>query len=152
MPIICATGERPESAKPSVLLVDDEADLLYLLERLLQREGFDVVGTASDGEEAITMVASAQPDAVLLDLAMPTLDGQAAVPRLVLDAPTTMVAILSAHVTAEQARSLFDLGAFCVYDKAAVSTIATALRADLARFRRALDGEDLMPRRDLRDR
>lgn len=136
---------------PSLLLVDDDADLLYLLERLLRREGFDVVGTASDGEEAVGMAASARPDAVLLDLAMPTLDGEAAVPRLVREAPTTMVAILSAHVTAEQARSLFGLGAFCVYDKAEVSTIATSLRADLARFRRALEGEDLMPRRHPRE-
>lgn len=135
-----------------MLLVDDEPDLLYLLERLLQREGFDVVGTASDGQEAIAAVSDAKPDIVLLDLAMPTLDGEAAVPQLVLEAPTTMVVILTAHVTAEQARSLFDLGAFAVHDKAEVSTIATSLRRELASFRRVLDGEDAMPRHHFRGR
>lgn len=135
-----------------MLLVDDEPELLYLLERLLQGEGFDVVGTASDGQEAIGAVSAAKPDIVLLDLAMPTLDGEAAVPQLVLEAPTTMVVILTAHVTAEQARSLFHLGAFAVHDKAEVSTIATSLRRELASLRRVLDGEDAMPRHHLRGR
>lgn len=142
----------PPPAQPSVLLADDEPDLLFLLERLLQREGFEVVGTASDGAEAITMVADAQPDIALLDLAMPTLDGEAAVPQLVLEAPTTMVVILTAHVTGEQARSLFHLGAFAVLDKAEVSTIAMSLRHELANFRRALEGEDTMPRHHFRQR
>lgn len=111
-----------------------------------------MVGSASDGAEAITKVADVQPDIVLLDLAMPTLDGEAAVPHLVLEAPTTMVVILTAHVTSEQARSLFHLGAFAVLDKAEVSTIAMSLRHELGNFRRVLDGEDTMPRRRSRER
>ncbi len=57
-----------------VLVVDDEAANVRLLTALLAREGYAVV-TASDGEEALAMVASEQPDLVLMDVLMPTLSG-----------------------------------------------------------------------------
>jgi putative two-component system response regulator len=57
-----------------VLVVDDEAANVRLLTALLAREGYAVV-TASDGEEALAMVASEQPDLVLMDVLMPALSG-----------------------------------------------------------------------------
>jgi putative two-component system response regulator len=57
-----------------VLVVDDEAANVRLLNTLLTREGYVVV-TASDGEEALAMVASAHPDLVLMDVLMPKLSG-----------------------------------------------------------------------------
>jgi putative two-component system response regulator len=57
-----------------VLVVDDEAANVKLLKSLLTRERYTVV-TASDGEEALAMVASAQPDLVLMDVLMPKLSG-----------------------------------------------------------------------------
>jgi putative two-component system response regulator len=57
-----------------VLLVDDEPANLRLLKRLLTREGFRVV-TASDGDEALAMVASEQPDLVVMDVLMPKVSG-----------------------------------------------------------------------------
>ena len=57
-----------------VLVVDDEAANVKLLNSLLTREGYTVV-TASDGEEALAMVASAHPDLVLMDVLMPKLSG-----------------------------------------------------------------------------
>lgn len=129
----------------SVVLVDDEPDVVFLLERLLPREGFTIAGTASDGQQGIDQVARTHPDAVLLDLAMPTLDGEAALPTLVLEAPRTMVVVLSAHANPERARGLLSRGAFAVYEKGDLGAVPAALAHDLARFRRVLDGEEAMP-------
>ena len=57
-----------------VLVVDDEAANVRLFTSLLTREGYTVV-TASDGEEALAMVASTHPDLVLMDVLMPKLSG-----------------------------------------------------------------------------
>jgi putative two-component system response regulator len=57
-----------------VLLVDDEAANIRLLKTLLLREGYSVV-TASDGDEALAMVTSQQPDLVVMDVLMPKLSG-----------------------------------------------------------------------------
>ena len=57
-----------------VLVVDDEAANVRLLKTLLTREGYGVV-TASDGDEAIAMVASELPDLVVMDVLMPKLSG-----------------------------------------------------------------------------
>ena len=128
-----------------MVLVDDEPDILFLLERLLEQHGFTVVATARDGEQGIAEVAEAQPDVVLLDLAMPTLDGEAALPTLVLEAPHTMVVVLSSHVDPARTRSLLERGAFAVYDKVDLDDVGESLVHDLDRFRRALGGEDTMP-------
>ena len=55
-------------------MVDDEAANVRLLKTMLTREGYSVV-TASDGEEALAMVASEQPDLVVMDVLMPELSG-----------------------------------------------------------------------------
>jgi two-component system response regulator MprA len=57
-----------------VLVVEDEPAVRESLERVLLHEGFDV-DVAADGREAIRQVAAARPDAVLLDVLMPQLDG-----------------------------------------------------------------------------
>ncbi len=57
-----------------ILLVDDEADILELLEYNLEQEGFEVV-KAMDGEEAVALAKKEKPDLVLLDIMMPRMDG-----------------------------------------------------------------------------
>lgn len=57
-----------------ILIVDDEADILDLLEYNLEKEGYHVL-RAIDGEEAITIAQKEKPDMVLLDIMMPKLDG-----------------------------------------------------------------------------
>ncbi len=139
-----AEGDE-QDRRPTVVLVDDEPDVLFLLERLLTKQGFEVVGSARDGEQGISCVGDHQPDVVLLDLAMPTLDGEAALPRLVLEAQQTMVVVLSSHVDPRRSRELLSRGAFAVYDKQDFEGVLSALPDDLDRFRRALDGEDTVP-------
>jgi len=65
-----------------VLIVDDEADVRLLLRVQLQQEGFEVVGEASDGREAIDRCVELTPDAVVLDLLMPGMSGFEAIAPL----------------------------------------------------------------------
>ena len=65
-----------------VVLVDDTRDLRELMRLAMVRGGFDVVGEAADGREGIEVCAQQQPDVVLLDLAMPVMDGIEALPGI----------------------------------------------------------------------
>lgn len=60
--------------QPSLLIVEDEQDLLEVLRFSLTREGFSV-RTAENGEDAIRMVRQKRPDLIVLDLMLPTIDG-----------------------------------------------------------------------------
>jgi CheY-like chemotaxis protein len=64
-----------------VLVADDEPDLLALARSTLELAGHEVV-TASDGAEAVRMAVSSSPDAVVLDIMMPRLDGLTALRQL----------------------------------------------------------------------
>lgn len=137
--------QRDAPSRPSVVIVDDEPDLVLLVDRLLSRSGFEVVGTARDGRAGIETVAEHQPDVALLDLAMPHLDGAEALPDIIRRAPETMVAILSANLDNEKAERLMYRGAFAAYDKGDLGRLADVLEEDLASFRRVLDGADDVP-------
>ena len=65
-------------SKQTILVVDDEKDLLDLIEYNLKKEGFDVL-KAEDGKEGIEMAREHHPDLVLLDIMMPKMDGLEAV-------------------------------------------------------------------------
>ena len=129
----------------SVVLVDDQADLRFLLQRILVRHGYEVVGEADDGEAGVDLVTDAQPDIVLLDLAMPRFSGEEALPRIVRHAPATMVAILSAHLNTDRARDLLLQGAFTAYDKGDLAQLPPLLGEDLDTFRRVMEGEEAVP-------
>ena len=59
-----------------VLLADDAAEMRMLLRMALEFDGrFEVIGDASDGAEALVLLEREQPDAVVLDMAMPNVDG-----------------------------------------------------------------------------
>ena len=79
-----------------ILLVDDHPLTRDALAALLAQEGFEVVGDAASGEEAITEAKRLQPDLVLLDLTMPGMDGLTALPRIREGAPDTEVVVLTA--------------------------------------------------------
>jgi CheY-like chemotaxis protein len=65
-----------------VLVVDDRVDIRMVLDMLLTEEGFDVVGEAADGHEAIDGVLRYHPDIVILDREMPGMNGEEAAPQL----------------------------------------------------------------------
>lgn len=69
------------SNKQTILVVDDEQDLLDLIEYNLQKEGFDVL-KAEDGKEGIEVAREYSPNLVLLDVMMPKMDGLEVVERM----------------------------------------------------------------------
>ena len=80
-----------------VVLVDDVDDLRLLLHTLFAPyPGVEVVGEATNGQDAIAVVEATQPDLVVLDLSMPVMDGVSALPRLRRVAPAARVVVLSA--------------------------------------------------------
>jgi DNA-binding NarL/FixJ family response regulator len=82
-----------------ILIVDDHPLTRDALSGLLVQQGFDVVGTASDGAEAVRVAASLQPELVLLDLSMPGIGGLEALPRIREAAPGCEVVVLTASGT-----------------------------------------------------
>ena len=67
---------------PRVVIAEDEALIRLDLAEMLEEEGYDVVGQAEDGEKAVALAESLQPDLVILDVKMPRLDGIAAAERI----------------------------------------------------------------------
>ena len=73
------------TAAPSrhrIVVAEDEALIRLDLVEMLREEGYDVVGEAGDGEEAIRLVEELRPDVVVLDVKMPGLDGLSAAERI----------------------------------------------------------------------
>jgi signal transduction histidine kinase len=91
---VSAAGDQ--ATRPvRVLVVDDTPALRVLMRAVLEGTGFEVVGEAGDGLAAITQAMELKPDLVLLDLAMPVMDGLEALPRLREGLPETKVVIVS---------------------------------------------------------
>ena len=81
-----------------ILLADDHTVMRSGLRLLLERQpGFEVVGEAADGRQAVELAASEKPDVVVMDIAMPHLNGVEATRQIVNRAPLTAVVILSMH-------------------------------------------------------
>lgn len=99
-------------ARRSVLLVDDTADIRMLLRQALELDGsFDVVGEAGDGAVALELAEALQPDLVLLDLAMPRMDGLQVLPLLLERSPGSRVVVLSGFEHAALGAEALRLGA-----------------------------------------
>lgn len=81
----------------SVLLADDHPVFRQGLRALLEREMFDVIGEAADGFEAIAMAERLQPQIVVIDLAMPALNGIDAVREIVKRAPRAKAILLTMY-------------------------------------------------------
>jgi DNA-binding NarL/FixJ family response regulator len=80
-----------------VLIADDHRVLIGSLRALLERHGFEIVGEATTGEQALAVAAKAHPHVVLMDLEMSGTGGLAAAHRMKQIAPASKILILSAH-------------------------------------------------------
>ena len=106
-----------------VLVVDDAANLRDLLTLLLELEDdFEVVGSAADGAQAIERAALLQPDIVLLDLAMPVMDGLQALPQLRELLPDATIVIFSGYEHQSLAQEALTAGADGYIEKGAAVT------------------------------
>ncbi|MGB4068635.1 MAG: response regulator transcription factor [Nitrospira sp.] len=95
-----------------ILIVEDHALVRAGMKALLQKiEGIEVVGDMGDGLEAVKSVQMDAPDLVLMDIAMPGLNGLDATARIVKDSPTTRVILLSMHANEEYLRQALQVGA-----------------------------------------
>jgi two-component system, OmpR family, response regulator MprA len=95
---------------PAVLLVDDDARILRMLERTLAAEGYDVTAVA-DGGTALARVERSLPDLVVLDVAMPGLDGLAVTRRLRAKRLPVPILLLTARDALEERVAGLDAGA-----------------------------------------
>jgi signal transduction histidine kinase len=108
---VTATDLLTTAPPMRVVVVDDTADLRDLLRLALTRGGFDVVGEAGDGREGIEVVARHRPDVVLLDLAMPVMDGIEALPRIRARCPEATIVVLSGFGAQQMSARALEAGA-----------------------------------------
>ncbi|MFY2786960.1 response regulator transcription factor [Rhodococcus sp. KRD162] len=98
------------SAPATVLVVDDDADVLSSLQRGLRLSGFTVI-TASDGAEALGVVSRSTPDAIVLDINMPVLDGASVVTALRAMGNDIPICVLSARSSVDDRIAGLESGA-----------------------------------------
>ena len=93
------------SSPRRVLIAEDEALIRLDLKEMLQEEGYDVVGEAGDGAEAVRLAEELSPDLVILDVKMPVLDGISAAEQIVKKriAPVVMLTAFSQRELVERA-------------------------------------------------
>lgn len=94
-----------------VLIADDAPDIRLLLRMYLTDSRLEVVGEAANGEEAVAMARSEKPDAIILDLAMPVMDGLQAIPLIKQASPGTKIVVLSGFDAERMAERAMKLGA-----------------------------------------
>jgi DNA-binding NarL/FixJ family response regulator len=85
----------------TVLIVDDHAGFRATARMLLEAEGFEIVGEASDGGSAVEQAATLSPDLVLLDVHLPDIDGFEVADRVIADDGTPAVILISSRSDGE---------------------------------------------------
>jgi signal transduction histidine kinase len=101
-----------------VVLADDTPEIRMLVRMALELEGgFEIVGEAEDGAEACQLSENHKPDAIVLDLAMPIMDGLEAIPAIKKDNPDTKILVLSGFNASQMKREAMDAGADAYLEK-----------------------------------
>jgi len=96
----------------TVLLVDDHSLVRRGFRRLLEDDpGISVVGEAEDGQQAVALAAELRPHVVVMDFALPSMNGAVAARQILRNAPETEVLILSMHSEPAYVRTCLDAGA-----------------------------------------
>ena len=117
-----------------VLICEDEGLTALRYRATLTRLGCEVVGSAANGEQVVEAAARLSPDAILMDIEMPQLDGIAATQRIMANSPTAIV-IVSAYSDREVVERAMDAGASGYLVKPATDEqIRVTLQAAVERF------------------
>lgn len=109
------TNDRSQTQR--VLLVDDNADVRYLTKLTIETESRVVVGEAKNGVEALDVVEDLQPDAVVIDLRMPLMDGLEATRILRYRFPDLKIIVMSGSDDPLMVRQISAAGADAAVDK-----------------------------------
>lgn len=134
-PKALAVPGRARAGKPSprirVLLVDDHVLVRHGVRVLLEAEDdLVVVGEAPEGRQAVELATALRPDVVVMDVAMPLLNGIEATRQILEAVPSTRILILSAHSDEEYVDRALALGvAGYVLKQSSLEELATAIRA-----------------------
>ncbi|MBV8599815.1 MAG: response regulator transcription factor [Actinobacteria bacterium] len=110
-----------EGAPITVVLADDDAGYLASLRELIDRQPeLVVVATATNGLEAVELVDKLRPDAAVIDLHMPLLDGASAIAKLRKDHPSLCLIALTGETDRRLHRAVAQAGADAVLEKSAM--------------------------------
>ena len=124
----------PPNARAKVLVAEDEALIRLDLVELLTGEGYEVVGEAGNGEEALKLARELEPDLVVMDVKMPVMDGITAATHIAEDriAPVVMLTAFSQRELVERAR---EAGAMAYVVKPFdASDVVPAIELAMARY------------------
>lgn len=108
-PPVVADAPAPSGAR--AIVVDDDPVVRLLVSRMARQAGIQMVGQASDGREGLELAAAESPDIVVLDLSMPIMRGEEALPELRRRLPDAFVVVLSSVADVELAAELVAGGA-----------------------------------------
>ncbi|MHC9292877.1 ANTAR domain-containing response regulator [Mycobacterium sp. LTG2003] len=129
------TGSSTDSEKPRrVLVAEDEALIRLDLAEMLREEGYEVVGEAGDGQEAVELAESLRPDLVIMDVKMPRRDGIDAASEIASKriAPIVILTAFSQRELVERAR---DAGAMAYLVKPFnITDLVPAIEVAVSRF------------------
>jgi len=129
------TGSPADSATPHrVLIAEDEALIRMDLAEMLREEGYEVVGEAGDGQEAVELAESLRPDLVIMDVKMPRRDGIDAAAEIATKriAPILILTAFSQRELVERAR---DAGAMAYLVKPfSINDLIPAIELAVSRF------------------
>ncbi len=112
-----------------VYVVDDTEHVRRMLTTMLSVDGFEVVGGASDGATALAQIAAHDPDVVVVDYKMPSLDGLATARQIKAIRPDQHVIIYSAFVEPDLEEQAAEIGvAVCVGKVEGISSLEQEIR------------------------
>jgi len=114
----------------TILLAEDHAIVREGLRALLQREtDFQIVGEAENGRQAVTLAHDLRPDVIVMDIAMPYLNGMEATRQIIQSRPLTKIIVLSAHSDDAYVEQVMGAGASgYLVKQTAASVLPTAIR------------------------
>jgi response regulator NasT len=138
-----ATNERTPFVTIRVVIAEDEAIIRLDLKESLEEEGYEVVGEAGRGDQAIELVRELRPDLVILDIKMPGVDGLTAA-KTIADERLCAVLMLTAFSQREIIEEARDAGALAYLVKPfQKNDLIPAIEVAIGRFRELqnLDGE-----------
>ena len=117
-----------------VLVADDQSSVRQGLRFFLQAfDDLELIGEAADGQQAVNLCAQLQPDVVLMDLAMPVMDGVCATRAIRQHCPEVSVIVLTSLEDKGLFQEAFEAGAFgCLLKNVSAGQLAHAIRAACA--------------------
>jgi len=123
----------PSSTAHRILVAEDETLIRMDLVEMLREAGYDVVGAAMDGGEAVSLAESLKPDLTILDVKMPVLDGISAAEKIISISPVLMLTAFSQKDLVERAR---DAGAMAYVVKPfTINDLLPAIEISISRHK-----------------